>query len=540
MKKLFTLLAFLGTMLTGMATEYTTTIVVTINGESSEGSEAIIEVTEDEDGTYTMVLNDFYLISEDSEMAVGNIEVSGVESTEEDGVISLYTEQSITIQSGTDESVTWMGPMICASVGEIPIVLSLTIDGDDLSGQLDIDLSTSLGQVVVVTITTPETEEETEPTYQIPNSDFESFHTASYSTATSDEPDNWHSFMSSTGTFASLVSSSVQTEISDDVRPGSEGSSSVLVKSRVLLGISANGTITTGRMQAGSITATSSDNCAFLDITNEDTDANGDPFYTLLDGTPDSLTVWVKYSIGTRGTSNADYVYASLNAVITDGTYYQDPEEDDEEYTNVVAKATDVEIESLKDDDGEDVWQYLSIPFDYESYEDNGAEVAAILVTISTCAYPGGGSTDSSNLDLIYIDDLKLVYNAQLASLSVNGTALDGFDKDVYEYSSDADVSTATIEAEANGKGASVETDIDATSKIATITVTSQDGETVNTYTVDFSGSSTGISSLASGNENNPVVAIYNINGQKISVPSKGQIYITKYADGRCVKSVCK
>lgn len=544
MKKIFTLIALLGTMLTAMAEDYACIIVVTINGESSEGAETTIQVTEDEDGTYTMVLQDFYLTSEDSDMPVGNIEVSGVEATVADGIINLYTEQSITIQDGTDESVTWMGPLICASVGEIPIVLSLSIDGNALSGQLDIDLSTALGQVIVVTIEANvevegDSEEETsEPVYQIPNSDFEKFHTASYSSSTSDEPDHWHSFMSSTGTLSAIVSSNVQTEISDDVRPGSEGSSSAIVKSTALLGSSANGTMTTGRMQAGSMKATSTDNCAFLDITTEDTDANGDPFYTLLDGTPDSLTVWVKYHIGARKTSNADYVYASVNAIITDGTYYQDPE--DEEYTNVVAKATNVEIESLKDDDDEDVWQYVSIPFDYESYEANGADVAAILVTVTTCAYPGGGSTSTSDVDILYVDDMKLVYNAQLSSLSINGTEISGFDKDIYTYASDADVSTVSIDAVANGRGASLETEIDASAKVATITVKSQDGETENVYTIDFSGASTGISSLATGSQNKSVVALYNINGQQISVPSKGQIYITKYADGRCVKSICK
>ena len=41
---------------------------------------------------------------------------------------------------------------------------------------------------------------------------------------------------------------------------------------------SANGTITTGRLKAGSMTASSKDNCSFLDFTSKDVDANGEPY----------------------------------------------------------------------------------------------------------------------------------------------------------------------------------------------------------------------------------------------------------------------
>lgn len=539
MKKIFTLLTLLCTAMVGMATDYTCELTVTVNGESTDPQETTVSVEEDESGTYTLTLINFWL---GSDTPVGTIVVEGVEGTTEDDVLTLTTEQTIQIQDGEDDEVsTWIGPLL----GDVPIVLEITIEDGNLSGSLDIDMQESLGQTIEVVLSSISDEEESDATsssdavYQIPNSDFESFHTATYDDSSSDEPDNWHSFMSATGTWTIMVSTTAQTFSSDDVRPGSDGSSSVLIVSRSVSGIaSANGTITTGRLQAGSITATSTDNCSFLDMSLDDVDDNGDPFYAELDGTPDSLAVWVKHHVGTRSDSNADYVYATISAIITDGTYYQDPEDEDETYTNVVAKAVNAEIAAVQDEDGNDEWQRVVIPFDYDSYSDNGAETKAILVTISTCAYPGGGSMDSDDPDSLHVDDFSLIYNAQLASLSVDGTEVDGFDKDTYSYSVSADASTVSIEAEADGKGATVTTDIDATNNVATITVVSNDGETSNVYTIDLSGA-TGISSIADTTEKS-VKAYYNLNGQQITTPAYGQIYIVKYTDGTTVKRVNK
>lgn len=176
--------------------------------------------------------------------------------------------------------------------------------------------------------------------FQIPNSDFEGWHTATYGNKTSDEPDAWHSFMSCTGSLVNFVSGTPHTFIADDVRPGATGSKSVRVESAVVVGQSANGTITTGRLQAGSISAANAKNCSFLDLSKTDKDANGDPFYAVLGGHPDAIMLWVKYLPGVNESLNA-----TVSAVVTDGTYYQDPE--DKEYTNVVAKAQKADIAKM-------------------------------------------------------------------------------------------------------------------------------------------------------------------------------------------------
>ena len=128
-----------------------------------------------------------------------------------------------------------------------------------------------------------------------------------------------------------------------------------------------------------------------MDLSKTDVDAIGDPFEARLNGQPDAMKVWVKFKQGPLAKKNKAYVYATVNAVITDGTYYQDPEGKNN-FKNVVAKATNNMIESK-----DFAWQELTVPFDYDTYAANNAKTKAILVTFSTNAQPGVGSTNSQN-----------------------------------------------------------------------------------------------------------------------------------------------
>ncbi|MCR5132260.1 MAG: dockerin type I repeat-containing protein [Prevotella sp.] len=157
----------------------------------------------------------------------------------------------------------------------------------------------------------------------------------------------------------------------------------------------ANGTITTGRMHAGSTTPSSTNNHAQMDMSVEDK-SNGTPYYAVLTNRPDSIAVWVKFI------SNDS---ATISAIITDGTYYQDPE--NKTYTNVYAKAKNAEIVS-----NNGVWQRISVPF---TIQDENITPKGILVTISTNATPGAGNEK----DVLYIDDLELIYT-QTADFSAS------------------------------------------------------------------------------------------------------------------------
>ncbi len=261
---------------------------------------------------------------------------------------------------------------------------------------------------------------------QLLGSDFETYHTATNGSFSSNEPDGWHSFMTSvTGTLTGSVKKKVFTTINNEARPGSKGTKSVKLVSHAILNIPANGTLTTGRLYAQSTNKSdATQNNSTSDPSATNVDAAGDPFYAPLAASPDSIAVWVKFKQGAISEENKAYKYASLNAVFTDGTKYQDPEA--QTYTNVYGKATCTSIESKGF-----AWQRICVPFNYSTADNY---TGAMLVTLSTNAQPGVGSTNDENPDVLVIDDLELIYNTRLASVSFNGTAIEGFDPNKTEY----------------------------------------------------------------------------------------------------------
>ena len=112
MKK--TLLTFLFAVATVVAMAqtktYTDNLLVKINGIDANPQVATISV-EQNNGTYTLSLNNFILTMGDEVMPVGNIVVNNITVTEENGIKSFNTTQSIMITPGNDENVDseeWM------------------------------------------------------------------------------------------------------------------------------------------------------------------------------------------------------------------------------------------------------------------------------------------------------------------------------------------------------------------------------------------------------------------------------------------------
>lgn len=540
MKRFFTsLLATAAFAVSSMATDYKDIMNVSIDGNLSTPTENTISVEKTDDSGYTLSLKNFVLYMSSGEqvypMPVGTIVLENVEAVTNGDVTTLKTSQDIEIAEGDDPTYEglWIGPGLSAQGDLIPVNMTGEIRGDKFYTVININFMEMNIDVVFGN-----------GGYQIENSGFENFHTATYvdgkNKYTSDEPNAWHSFNSgiATGTASFFTKYALQngnTSVSDDVRPGSTGTKSVAIKSSIVMGFQpANGTMTTGRLQAGSITATDAANCSFLDMSSTDTDGNGDPFYTVLNGRPDALSVWVKYK---QGQVNEQYPYATVSAVITDGTHYQDPE--DKAYTNVVAKAQDKTIESKGFE-----WQNLVIPFDYTSYASNDAQAKALLVTISTNAQPGVGSSDAENPDMIIVDDISLVYNSHLASLKVKGTEVEDFDKNVlsYDLKGEGAVSVDDIEAVSDGQGAYVTKAVEGTDKgvKVTITVTSNDLKTTNVYTLNIEGATTTGINKVETTTGKGTAAIYNVNGQRVDNMSQKGLYIIRQADGKTVKVLKK
>lgn len=539
MKRFFTsLLATAAFAVSSMATDYKDMMTVSLDGNPTTPTETTISVEKTDDSGYTLSLKNFVLYTTSGDqvypMPVGTIVLENVEAVTKGDVTTLKTSQDIEIAEGDDPTYegSWIGPGLSAQGDLIPVNMTGEIRGDKFYTVININF---MGMNIDVVFGNGG--------YQITNSDFELFHKATYGENTSDEPNAWHSFMSSTGSFSSYVSGTPHTFISEEVRPGSTGTKSVQLTSGIvkMLGgfikIPANGTITTGQLKAGAASATSTDNNSFLDLKNEAVDGNGDPFYTILNGQPDAIKVWVKFKQGKIDEKNKDYKYATISAIITDGTYYQDPE--DKAYTNVVAKAQNKEIESKGFE-----WQEITVPFDYASYATNNAETKAILVTLSTNAQPGVASSSEDEPDVLLIDDLSLVYNSHLASLKVKGTEVEGFDKNVlsYDLKGEGAIGVDDIEAVSDGQGAYVTKAVESTDKgvKVTITVTSNDLKTTNVYTLNIEGATTTGINKVETTTGKGTAAIYNVNGQRVDNMSQKGLYIIRQADGKTVKVLKK
>jgi len=483
---------------TAQATDYTDTLLVQVNGVGG-GTMATVTVNE-HDGLYDLILRNFILET----LAVGNVEITNIEPQTVGNKTILHVSRDITISEGDLEGKTWFGP----DLGELPVELTAVLENNQLCALINLNLMSKLGQIIEVrfgnTIVNGKG-------YHIPNGGFEDWHKSSGSYQ---EPNAWHSFETATGSLAGSAGHHI--EKSDKGRNNSS-CARVYAETVKLFGIPiavANGTMTTGRMNAGDASAASTKNNAYIDMSKTDKDGNGDPFYVNLTSRPDSLVMYLQYN---QGKTNSKY-YATVSAIITEGPYYQDPE--DNKNNKAVAKAKNNTIAATNG-----IWERIAIPF---VYEDNNAEPKAILVTISTNAEAGTGYDG----DEVLVDDLTLVYNDKLSSLNVEGFDPNKFEYEVKELNAD------NLNPAANSRDAIIlqtteETD---TTKSAVITVLAADMRSSNTYKVTVKNTS-GIKQTTATTKNTSVTR-YGIDGRRVNHARKGQVIIIKQADGKTVKVI--
>ena len=272
---------------------------------------------------------------------------------------------------------------------------------------------------------------------QITNSDFEDWSGEDFENV----PVGWHSFESVGGTLTSTAYSTKHTSVEKEgLHNCTIGQACLkLVPRNVLFGIIANGTITTGRMNAGSPVATDPLNHAWMDISNTET-SNGAPFYALLSKRPIALSVWVKF---TQGTAQSKHPYATVSAAITNGNRYQEPTADNDS-SMVIGYAQNNTISSNGSQ-----WQHLYVPFNYDSPNFNKTdEPKAIMVTFSTNADPGQGSAD----DVLLIDDLELIYNQSVTIPESGYATLTNISQKNHNVIIPEGITAYTIEAKASGE----------------------------------------------------------------------------------------
>lgn len=494
MKKFFTLLMAATSCMAASAKDYTDQL--TVNFGEATTSTNTISLDHNENGTLSLVLHDFNF---SGMLPIGDVKVDNIsESQTASGRSVFYKKDTI--------SVSLMGNTM-----ELPLEVAGYVLDDRLYAKIFINFG---GSTIDCTFGQG---------FQFLNGGFENYEigeNAEVKYPFSVEPYNWHGFESADGDFAPVVNMlGKHTFISEEHAPGSTGKYSVMLTSLKILGTVANGTLTTGRLHAGAGSADDPKNNAYLDMSKEDVDNYGAPFYQYMDGTPDSLAVWVKFI---QGTPQETHPYATISTAITDGTYYQEP--CDKKYTNIFGVARNSKITT---NNGE--WQRLVIPFDYDSYKQNGVKGKAIFATISTNAAPGCGSVDS-----LYVDDIQLIYNNGVKSISFKGNTQKITDQ------SNVAVTFAGSDEQVSFKNITVTTTPN--SFAFPVSESEEDGNVVYTYAVlsnDLSNiipvrvaisNATGIHGVTSSE--NKTQTIYNINGQRVQTMQPGQVYIVKDANG--------
>lgn len=282
------------------------------------------------------------------------------------------------------------------------------------------------------------------------------------------EPIGWHSFATATGSMSSFVSGNTgQFTQQTDKRPGSAGSYSARLQSKSMFGVAANGNCTNGQINAGSMSASDgSKNYNFSDPSN-----NG--YNTTFAGSPDSLVFWAKY-IPANGDPTNSNNKARAHAVITTSARYQDPEASNN-YSSVKIAEAEINYAATSSKG----WQRLSVPFTYYSVDPSKA--AYVLMTFTTNANPGGGTTSGNSVDNIFLDDVQMIYNYALSSLTVNGAAI-SFTNGTASLDAPYSDSEYLFSAQTNGKAAKSFIGFDATTNRVYVYVAPDNYAQAKTY----------------------------------------------------------
>ena len=261
---------------------------------------------------------------------------------------------------------------------------------------------------------------------QLPNNGFEQWTTETWTTKvlwsttthTADVPTNWHSINMATGSLVGTARDEGFVTKSTDKHNGSY-SVKLTTISKVIA--TANGSLTSGRFNAGSTSASAPSNCTYTSTESG--------YNTAITSYPDSVYIWAK----TKSTDFSAHMRLVLhnNTVASNNAIYQDPNPSSSDagivettaavnQAKVVATATNSSISST-------AWTQIKVPFIYTS---NNTTPSYMLVTLSTNATAGGGSSG----DWVLFDDIVLIYNTRLASLTINGQGLSNFNPNTTSY----------------------------------------------------------------------------------------------------------
>ena len=230
--------------------------------------------------------------------------------------------------------------------------------------------------------------------------------------------------------------------------------------------------MTTGRIHAGSMSASSSENYNYTQRSNAD---HCQPFT----GTPDSMYVWVSY-YAASGNSQAQ-----VSAILHGDNDFISPNQESNP-SLYCGKAT-AQFARTTSSANSYQWQQVKVPFVYSG--NSGASY--MLINLTTNATQGGGDGNDS----LSVDDIEFVYSAWLSGITVNGVPIAGFNKGVLDYIVHVDdLDNLDIDAQPEVDDVNileVQETVDDSTVLYQISVIAEDGVTSRLYTLTLSTSQT-------------------------------------------------
>lgn len=276
--------------------------------------------------------------------------------------------------------------------------------------------------------------------YQFVDQGFEQY------TADGEPGNGWNSFSSATGKLSSMKGQSPSPK---HVSPGANGTNhAVKIWSKSILGVKANGNLTTGIINMGSATPSSASNYNYT--------KRSDSSHSLqFSGRPDAVTFYARFTSGGSPNGRGQFI-------IHDGDVdYQDPEVSSQT-ANRVGKAT-VLVPASSD------WVQYTGEFTYDKAR---TATQYLLASFTTNPTPGGSAGD-----YLDIDEINFIYYHELTSLTYDGRSIDlAAAQSVNGYNlAPTTYDAAKLSYAIKGVAATAETDYQALSGTLTITVKGDD-----------------------------------------------------------------
>lgn len=308
---------------------------------------------------------------------------------------------------------------------------------------------------------------------QLPNANFEQWTVVTPGKAV---PTGWHTFSDGDCRLSGLASIGCSTgKKNHSSRVSGHHGYACEITASSILGIVANGAMTTGQMVLASTTPKDTINIIYSDIHNK-VGKNG---YARFTGRPDSVYMWCKVSVKKSTSIPSCKIHLHGDVAYVDVPKHTPgvPQE---------GKIANAFCTFAGHNDG--LWHQYRFPFVYYDSKGNvtksrSRQPSYVLASFSTNKVPGAGNSG----DKLAFDDIVMIYNKRLSQIFLDGQPLEFFhpDCDRYElYASFEGIPFISAEAASPNATVSVEQARAENGYAATITVTHDDGE--KTYTLTF------------------------------------------------------